>query len=72
MKLAKMYVTDAASRRRCCETLIQTELGTYFILAEDMATGDVRSRRISPDEATRFLAAAERAAGAPEETASYR
>ena len=69
MKLAKMYVTDAQTRRRCCETLIQTELGTYFILAEDMATGDVRSRRVKPDEARRFLAAAERSTGVAEEPA---
>lgn len=36
------------------ETLIQTELGTYFIVNEDLLTGDVASHRISNEQANEF------------------
>jgi hypothetical protein len=54
MKIASNIATDAETGRRHCETLIQTELGTYFILDEDLSTGEVRSRRVTATEARGF------------------
>jgi hypothetical protein len=47
MKIASNMVTDAEMGRMHCETLIQTELGTYFILEENYSTGEVMTRRLS-------------------------
>ncbi len=47
MKIASNMVTDAETGRMQCETPIQTELGTYFILDEDLLTGEVRTQGCS-------------------------
>ncbi len=54
MKIASNMVTDAEMGRMHCETLIQTELGTYFIVDEDLLTGEATSRRISMEQAYEF------------------
>ena len=41
MKIASNILTDAETGQMHCKTLIQTELGTYFILDEDLSTGEV-------------------------------
>jgi hypothetical protein len=47
-------MTDTKTLRTHRETLIQTELGTYFIVDEDLLTGEVMSLRISVEEAYGF------------------
>lgn len=54
MKIAKRSVTNTSTGATRYETLIQTELGTYFILSEDPSTGDISSRRVSEIEANEF------------------
>jgi len=51
MKIASNILTDAETGQMHCKTLIQTELGTYFILDEDLSTGEVSSRRVTATEA---------------------
>lgn len=59
MKIASKILTCTKKRRTHRETLIQTELGTYFILEEDLLTGEVASPRISMDETYEFQEIAE-------------
>ena len=54
MKIARSTVTNAKTGRTYCETLIQTELGTYFILDEDLSRGEVTTRRVTENEAREF------------------
>jgi hypothetical protein len=54
MRIASKMITDAETGREHFETLIQTELGTYFILDEDISTGEVRTRRVTAKEALEF------------------
>jgi hypothetical protein len=54
MKIASKMMTDNITRRTHLETLIQTELGAYFIVEEDLNTGEVTSHRISMEQAYEF------------------
>jgi hypothetical protein len=54
MNIASKIMKDTKTRQRHRETLIQTELGTYFIVDEDLLTGEVTSRRISMEQAYEF------------------
>ena len=54
MNIASKNTADTKTRRTHRETLIQTELGTYFIVDEDLLTGETTSRRISMEQAYEF------------------
>jgi hypothetical protein len=56
MKIASKTKTDIQTQRTHRETLIETELGAYFIVDEDLSTGEAASRRISMAQAIKFLA----------------
>ncbi len=55
-KIASNTITNAETGITHCETLIQTELGTYFILNEDLLSGEVATRRVTANEAREFRA----------------
>jgi hypothetical protein len=54
MKIVSKMVTDPETRRKHLETLIQTELGSYYVSEEDLATGEVMTRRVTANEAREF------------------
>ncbi len=54
MKIVSKMATDAKTKRKYCETLIRTELGSYYLSEEDLATGEVTTRRVTENEAREF------------------
>lgn len=54
MKIATNFISPTATTGPHTETLIQTEMGTYFILDEDLVSGEIVSHRVSADEAQQF------------------
>ena len=54
MRIATKIVTDPITGLTRTETLIQTELGTYYILDEDASSDEVRTRRVTSQEALEF------------------